>query len=465
MSSMLDTHQLEALQAAVGAEKVVTDASDLAAYALDRTKAWQPNASALVFPRNAEDVQAVVRWANEHQVALVPSGGRTGLSGAAVAHQGEVVVSFDKMNQIKDFNSVDRTVRCQAGTILQQLQEYAEEQGLYYPVDWAAKGSAQIGGGIATNAGGIKVIRYGNMREWVAGLQVVTGNGDILELNHGLVKNNSGYDLRQLFIASEGTLGFITEATMRLTRAPEDLAVMVLGVNELSDIIKVLETFQAKLDLTAFEFFAHNGLTKVMAHSNLQAPFDTEAPYYALIEFERAGEMMEQVMALFEQVVEAGWVLDGTISQSEAQAESLWRLREDMSETLAEWTPYKNDVAVPVAQVPEFVVGLKALLNQRYPDFEVVLFGHIGDGNIHVNILKPEALDGATFYQQCHAVSDEVFELVQQHAGTISAEHGVGLLKKDFLGFTRSAEEIAVMKGIKQVFDPNNIINPGKIFD
>ena len=465
MNTILNTEQLNSLQSILGEGQVVTDPADLESYAVDRTKVWQPNASALVFPRTSEEVQAVVRWANEHKVALVPSGGRTGLSGAAVAHQGEVVVSFDKMNQIQAFNPADRTVRCQSGVILQQLQEYAEEQGLFYPVDWAAKGSAQIGGGIATNAGGIKVIRYGNTRNWVAGLQVVTGTGEILELNHGLVKNNSGYDLSQLFIASEGTLGFITEATLRLTRQPDDLAVMVLGVNDLTDIIRVLETFQRSLELTAFEFFDHNGMTKVMAHSQLQPPFETEAPYYALIEFERAGEVMEQVMALFEQVVEAGWVLDGTISQSQSQAENLWRLREDMSETLAEWQPYKNDVAVPVAEIPGFVVELKALLNARYPDFEVVLFGHIGDGNIHVNVLKPDALDGTTFYQQCRSVSDELFGLVQTRGGTISAEHGIGLLKKDFLNYTRSPEEVAIMKGIKQVFDPNGIINPGKIFD
>ena len=462
---MLNTEQLNSLQSVLDDGQVVTDPADLQSYAVDRTKVWQPNASALVFPRTSEDVQAVVCWANEHQVALVPSGGRTGLSGAAVAHQGEIVVSFDKMNAIQAFNPADRTVRCQAGVILQQLQEYAEEQGLFYPVDWAAKGSAQIGGGIATNAGGIKVIRYGNTRNWVAGLQVVTGSGEILELNHGLVKNNSGYDLSQLFIASEGTLGFITEATLRLTRQPDDLAVMVLGVNDLADIIRVLETFQRSLELTAFEFFDHNGMTKVMAHSQLQAPFESEAPYYALIEFERAGEVMEQVMALFEQVVEAGWVLDGTISQSQSQAENLWRLREDMSETLAEWQPYKNDVAVPVAQIPDFVVELTVLIQARYPDFEVVLFGHIGDGNIHVNILKPATVDGGTFYQQCRSVSDELFGLVQARGGTISAEHGIGLLKKDFLTYTRSAEEVAIMKGIKQVFDPNGIINPGKIFD
>jgi len=296
-------------------------------------------------------------------------------------------------------------------------------------------------------------------------LQVVTGTGDVLELNHGLAKNNSGYDLRQLFIASEGTLGFITEATMRLTRQPEDLAVMVLGVNELDDLLNVLAAFQKELDITAFEFFSHAGMVKVMAHSNLQAPFETETSYYALIEFERAASVMDKVMELFEQVVEQGWVLDGTISQSETQAENLWRLREDMSETLAEWQPYKNDVAVPVAKVPEFSIKLQALLHRHYPDFEVILFGHIGDGNIHVNILKPDALDAETFYQQCHNVSDQVFALVQACGGTISAEHGVGLLKKDFLGFTRSLEEIALMKGIKQVFDPNNLINPGKVFD
>lgn len=199
-------------------------------------------------------MQAIVRWANAHKVALVPSGGRTGLSAGAVAANGEVVVSFDYMNQILDFNAFDRTVVCQPGVITRQLQAYAEEQGLYYPVDFASSGSSQIGGNIGTNAGGIKVIRYGMTRNWVAGLKVVTGKGELLELNKDLIKNATGYDLRQLFIGAEGTLGFVVEATMRLDRAPRNLTAMVLGTPDFDSIMPVLHAFQGKLDLTAFEF-------------------------------------------------------------------------------------------------------------------------------------------------------------------------------------------------------------------
>jgi len=225
--------------------KVLTDAASLDTYGKDWTKQYAPAPSAIAFPKTIEQVQAIVRWANQRQVALVPSGGRTGLSAAAVAANGEVVVSFDYMNKVLEFNATDRTVVCQPGVITKQLQNLAEENGLYYPVDFASSGSSQIGGNIGTNAGGIKVIRYGMTRNWVAGLKVVTGQGDLLELNKDLVKNATGYDLRQLFIGAEGTLGFIVEATMRLDRAPKNLTAMVLGTADFDAIMPVLHAFRA----------------------------------------------------------------------------------------------------------------------------------------------------------------------------------------------------------------------------
>jgi FAD/FMN-containing dehydrogenase len=419
-----------------------------------------------VFPKTVEQVQAIVRFANEQKLALVPSGGRTGLSAAAVAANGEIVVSFDYMNQIGEFNAYDRTVVCQPGVVTAQLQQFAEEKGLYYPVDFASAGSSQIGGNIGTNAGGIKVIRYGMTRNWVAGLKVVTGTGELLELNRDLIKNATGYDLRQLFIGAEGTLGFVVEATMRLERAPKNLTAMVLGTPDFDSIMPVLHAFQDKLDLTAFEFFSDKAMAKIMGRGDVPAPFETECPFYALLEFEAISEdIANDALATFEHCVEQGWVLDGVMSQSQQQLENLWKLREFISETISHWTPYNNDISVTVGKVPAFLHDIDNIVGEHYPDFEIVWFGHIGDGNLHLNILKPENLSKDEFFAKCATVNKWVFEIVEKYNGSISAEHGVGMTKRDYLTYSRSPEEIAVMKAIKAVFDPNGIMNPGKIFN
>ena len=462
---MTDPVLLAELMTLVEPGKVLTDAASLEAYGKDWTRHFPPAPSAIVFPKDIEQVQAIVRWANRHKVALVPSGGRTGLSAGAVAANGEVVVSFDYMNRILDFNAFDRTVVCQPGVVTEQLQNFAEEQGLYYPVDFASAGSSQIGGNIGTNAGGIKVIRYGMTRNWVAGLKVVTGKGDLLELNKDLIKNATGYDLRQLFIGAEGTLGFVVEATMRLDRAPKNLTAMVLGTPDFDSIMPVLHAFQGKLDLTAFEFFSDKGLAKILDRGDVPAPFATECPFYALLEFEATTEeVANDALALFEHCVEQGWVLDGVMSQSEQQLRNLWKLREYLSETISHWTPYKNDISVTVAKVPAFLRDIDVIVSNSYPDFIVVWYGHIGDGNLHLNILKPDDMGKDEFFAKCAVVNKQVFEVVEKYNGSISAEHGVGMTKRDYLAYSRSAAEIAYMKAVKAVFDPNGIMNPGKIF-
>ncbi|MBA1201590.1 FAD-binding oxidoreductase [Pseudomonas capeferrum] len=456
---------LDELVTLVDPGKLLTDPASLDAYGKDWTRQFPPAPLAIVFPKSAEQLQAIVLWANRHRVALVPSGGRTGLSAGAVAANGEVVVSFDYMNRILDFNAFDRTVVCEPGVVTRQLQAFAEEHGLYYPVDFASSGSSQIGGNIGTNAGGIKVIRYGMTRNWVAGLKVVTGKGELLELNKNLIKNATGYDLRQLFIGAEGTLGFVVEATMRLDRTPRNLTAMVLGTPDFDSIMPVLHAFQGKLDLTAFEFFSDKALAKVLARGDVPAPFATDCPFYALLEFEAVNEeVADTALATFEQCVEEGWVLDGVMSQSETQLRNLWKLREYISETISHWTPYKNDISVTVSKVPAFLREIDAIVGEHYPHFEVVWYGHIGDGNLHLNILKPDDLDKETFFATCAKVNQWVFQIVQRYDGSISAEHGVGMTKRDYLGYSRSPEEIACMKAIKAVFDPNGIMNPGKIF-
>ena len=462
---MTDPVLIDELKTLVEPGKVLTDADSLNTYGKDWTKHYAPAPTAIVFPKSVEQVQAIVRWANERKVALVPSGGRTGLSAAAVAANGEVVVSFDYMNQILSFNEMDRTAICQPGVITAQLQQFAEDKGLYYPVDFASSGSSQIGGNIGTNAGGIKVIRYGMTRNWVAGLKVVTGKGDLLELNKDLIKNATGYDLRQLFIGAEGTLGFVVEATMRLERQPTNLTAMVLGTPDFDSIMPVLHAFQDKLDLTAFEFFSDKCLDKILERGDIPAPFETRTPFYALLEFEATTEeRAEQALATFEHCVNEGWVVDGVMSQSDQQLQNLWKLREYISETISHRTPYKNDISVTVSRVPAFLADIDAIVSSNYPDFEVLWYGHIGDGNLHLNILKPEALTKDEFFDKCSTVNKWVFETVEKYNGSISAEHGVGMTKRDYLTYSRSEAEIGYMKAIKAAFDPNGIMNPGKIF-
>lgn len=462
----IDNAILSRLQAIVGPDRLLTDDEALAHYGRDWTRVHTPNPSAVLLPGSAEEVQAIVRLAATEGAAIVPSGGRTGLSAGAVACRGELVLALDRLNDIGDFNAVDRTVRCGAGVVTQQLQEFATGQGLYYPVDFASSGSSQVGGNISTNAGGIKVIRYGMTRDWVAGLKLVDGRGELLDLNRGLIKNNAGYDLRQLVIGAEGTLGVVVEATMRLVAPPRDPLVLVLGTPDMGAIMQVLDAYQDALPLSAFEFFSELALQKVTEHSGLQRPFATPTEYYALLEIEHQHDSdMDRALKLFEHCVEQGWVLDGVVSQSAAQADSLWRLREDISETISRWTPYKNDISTVVSCIPDFLAEVEAVVSQNYPDFEIIWFGHIGDGNVHLNVLKPEGLPMDDFQRRCGDVSRWVFDIVQRYGGSVSAEHGIGLLKKDYLHFSRSAHEVAIMQQVKQAFDPHGIMNPGKIFD
>ncbi|MDO4224237.1 MAG: FAD-binding oxidoreductase [Acinetobacter sp.] len=457
---------LEQLINIVGEHRVKTDDDSLQNWGKDHTKHFDPKPSAIVFPSTTEQVQAIVQLANQHHIVVTPSGGRTGLSAGAVAANGEIVISLDKMNQILQFYPADRMVRIQAGVITEQLQNYAEEQGLYYPVDFASAGSSQLGGNIATNAGGIKVIKYGMTRNWVLGLTVVTGKGDVLRLNKGMIKNATGYALQHLFIGGEGTLGIVTEAEIKLDRQPKDLQVMVLGVPDFDAVMPILHAFQKEIDLTAFEFFGELAMQKVLANGHVQRPFDSECPFYVLLEFEAPYEpIMDQAMQIFEHCMEQGWVLDGVMSQSLEQASQLWRLREDISESIAPFTPYKNDISVLIGHVPAFIADIEQIVADNYPDFEICWFGHIGDGNLHLNILKPENLSKDEFFTKCQVVNKYVFETVQKYEGSISAEHGMGMTKKPYLDYTRSAVEIEYMKALKAVFDPNGIMNAGKIFD
>ncbi|MDQ3160211.1 MAG: FAD-binding oxidoreductase, partial [Pseudomonadota bacterium] len=433
-------------------------------YGRDWTRRWTPAPLAIAFPISIEEVQAIVHWANANGVAIVPSGGRTGLSGGAVAANGELVVSLERMNKVLRFDAVDQTLTVEAGIPLQRVQEQAREHGLQYPVDFAARGSCSIGGNIATNAGGIRVVRYGNTREWIAGLKLVTGSGELLELGRSLVKNSSGYDLRHLAIASEGTLGIVVEATLKLTDPPPPTNVMLLALPSFDALMQVFAIFRQRLQLQAFEFLTDRALEHVLAHGG-HPPFAEVYPFYVVTEFASDEPSEAEALAAFEACMEQGLVTDGVISQSDAQAAQLWQLREGITESLARYVPYKNDVSVRISAMPAFMAETQALLGSEYPQFEVVWFGHIGDGNLHINILKPDDMAQDAFVVDCERVTKLLAQVLKAHGGSISAEHGIGLVKKPYLSSTRSDSEIAVMRGIKSVLDPNGIMNPGKLFD
>jgi FAD/FMN-containing dehydrogenase len=457
--------RLSSLHSAVPGLLVKTDPADLEHYGRDWTRRWTPAPLAIALPSDVAQVQAVMRWAHAQKVAVVPSGGRTGLSGGAVAARGELVLSLERMNKVLGFDPVDGHLTVQAGAPLQAVQEAAASHGLLYPVDFGSRGSCSIGGNIATNAGGIRVIRFGNTREWVAGLRLVTGTGELLDLGRGLVKNSSGYDLRHLAIGSEGTLGIVVEATLRLTRPLPAAQTLLLALPSFDALMQVFEAFKSRLNLQAFEFLTDIGLRHVLAHGATN-PFDTVYPYYVVTEYDAADEAQQAAgLAAFEHCLEQGWVVDGVQAASEAQAAQLWRLREGLTESLARFRPYKNDISVRISALPSFLAKAQALLGEAYPQFEVVWFGHIGDGNLHINVLQPEGVADAEFMAQCGQVTGVLAQVLHEHGGSISAEHGIGLVKKDYLESTRTAAEIALMRGIRAVMDPAGILNPGKLFD
>ena len=444
--------------------ETLADAESLMHYGRDWTRFWNPAPSTVVFPRSTDQVVELVLWARQNRVALVPSGGRTGLSGGAVATQGEVVVSFEKMRQVLKLDTTEPSIQVEAGVPIGEVQRTAEASGLYYPVDWAAADSSQVGGSIATNAGGIRVLRYGMTRDWVRGLTVVTGTGEVLELNQGLIKNNAGLDLRHLIIGSEGTLALITEAVLGLSEAPPERSVLLLAFSGLDAIMQAFAALRKGLDLSAFEFFDAACVSAVSRHTGEHFPLESEAPFYALVEFDDVqAASQDAALAIFEQLVESEAVVDGLISQSAAQAEQIWRWREAISESIADDVPYKNDLSVRITAVPAFLRELDALVEKNYPQFHVLWFGHIGDGNLHMNVLKPSDWSVEDFHSACNSLSPKVFELVKAHGGSLSAEHGVGLLKRDYLPMIRSAAELKIMHSIKQAFDPDGILNPGKL--
>jgi FAD/FMN-containing dehydrogenase len=441
------------------------ESSDLAEFGRDWTRVYAPAPSVVCFPRTTDEVSRLLSLCDKGHVSVVPSGGRTGLAGGAVAANGEVVVSLSRMRRMDPIDLLGSTVRVQAGAVTEEVHRHCAPHGLTWPVDFASKGSSQVGGNIATNAGGVKVIRYGLTRQWVLGLQVVLASGEVLELNGALEKNNTGVDLRQLFIGSEGTLGVITEATLKLARLPGPQRVFLFGVRDLAAVLALFrEARRAPFTISAYEFFTDKCLARLLRHRSLRPPLAQPATHYVLLEVELAedAELETWTTSLFER----GLIEDGTMAQHSTQAAELWALREGISESLsATGLPHKNDISLPVAALEAFCAELDRVFTTRYPGWEICLFGHIGDGNLHVNVMKPDAMDKTTFLAKTKEADHEMFTLVKRHGGSISAEHGIGLLKKPYLDYARTPAEIAMMKAIKRALDPNGILNPGKIID
>jgi FAD/FMN-containing dehydrogenase len=465
---MNDINKLEQqLCAFLQSHQILTDESSRTFYGRDWIKDFPPNPSLVLLPESTEEVAKIVSSCRKLQIPIVPSGGRTGLSGGATAAAGEVILSLERMRKIGGIDTLDRTITCQAGTTLSKIQETALEHGLFFPIDFSSRGSCQIGGNIATNAGGIKVIRYGNIRDWVLGLTVVTGAGEVLHLNGKLFKNNTGLDIKGLFIGSEGILGVITECILKLTSPPGPLCRAMCAVPSIDDVIPLLAFCRNRIrELSAFELIQSEAFHEVITRRGLRDPFIERHPTYVLLEFEEnTTAVRNTVQTALEEAFEAGFISDVVLAESIAQGEELMNIRDLISETLStHYTIHKNDVSVPVPEIPSFIRELNSSLSNTYPHYRIMIFGHVGDGNLHVNILKPDGISDDEFWKNCEEADTAVFSVVKKFKGSIAAEHGVGMLKRPFLQYSRSDSEISLMKGIKAAFDPDWIMNPGKVF-
>ena len=455
----------------VGAGNALTEASDTEPY-LSEPRGLFPGKAALILrPKTVEEVAAIVRLANETKTALVPQGGNTGLvGGQSPRSAAQIVVSLSRLDQIRDVDAIGRTITVDAGVVLQKVQEAAEEVGLLFPLSLGSQGSCQIGGNLASNAGGTGVLAYGNSRELCLGIEAVLASGDIYRGLKRLKKDNSGYDIRDLLVGSEGTLGIITGAVLKLFPQPAGREVAYAGVASPDDALQLLRLAEghAGAGLTGFEFLPRMGLDFILRHiEGARDPLAEPHPWYVLVEVsssrsaEDARETMEGLLA---EGFEAGIVADAAIAKSLAEAKDFWHMRESMSwAQKPEGGSIKHDVSVPVASVPDFLRAADAAVLKAIPDARICSFGHLGDGNVHYNISQPVGADTKTFLSRWREINAAVHSIVAEFDGSFSAEHGIGLLKRDELADMKPSVEIELMRSIKRLFDPNKILNPGKL--
>lgn len=471
MSALLDS-----LRQICGASNVLTHEdpqTDLSAWEQDWRKRAQGLALAVVRPANVQEVSEVVKACVKAKVSIVPQGGNTGLAVGSIPDDTgqQVVLSLQRMNQIRSLDAANLTVVAEAGCVLQQVQEHVDKAGYLFPLSLAAEGSCTLGGNLGTNAGGTQVVRFGNTRELCLGLEVVTAQGDIWHGLSGLRKDNTGYDLRNLMIGSEGTLGIITAACMKLYPQPAAQLTAWAAVPSMEAAVLLLGLAHERLGagLTGFEVMGQFALSLVdKHHPQLRVPLFKETPWCVLLEnsdHESEAHARIGFESLMETALENGWVTDAVVAESLAQAHSLWQIRESIPLAQAtEGLNIKHDISVPVSRIPQFVAETDALLQAKIPGIRLVNFGHLGDGNLHYNVQAPAGADGPAFLKNHEdEVNTWVFDQVKAFNGSISAEHGIGSLKADKLTHYKDPTALAMMKAIKLALDPHNIMNPGRV--
>jgi FAD/FMN-containing dehydrogenase len=463
---------LDAIRAVVGDRGLLTDRSDTEAASEDWRRLYKGRTSAVIRPANTDAVAAVVRLCAAAGVPIVTQGGNTSMVGGAVPNEdgSELVLSTARLNRVRDLDPVDMTLTIEAGVTLKAAQLAAAERGCLLPLSISSEGTAQIGGVLAVNAGGNNTVRYGNARDLVLGLEAVLPDGTIWNGLRRLRKDNTGYCLRQLFVGSEGTLGIITAAVLKLVPQPKEIAVAFCAVETAAAALELFVRFQAHdaASISAFELMSGLGTAFVLKHiPNTTLPLDKPAPFYVLVEL-ATPRLNAGLRASLEQVLEGaladGIVQDAAITESDAQRAAIWRLREEHSEAQKrEGASVKNDVSVPVSKVPDFIKEATEACERLMPGIRAVPFGHMGDGNIHFNVEQPVDADPVWFLAQDHAIMDAVNEVVRKYDGSFSAEHGIGKLKPYMMPDWRGGAELALMRLIKDAIDPRGLMNPGKV--
>jgi FAD/FMN-containing dehydrogenase len=463
---------LDQLRAQVGAANVLTDAAEVAPYLTDWRGNFQGRARAVVRPGNTAEVAGVLACCAASAVPLVPQSGNTGLvlGGVPDASGEAIVLSLRRMNRVRAVDVANNTLTVDAGMVLQQVQQVAAQHDRLYPVSLAAEGSACIGGTIATNAGGVQVLRYGTTREQVLGLEAVLADGRVWHGLKGLRKDNTGYNLTQLLIGSEGTLAVITAATVKLWPRPRSVQVAMAALPSLTAASRLLTTLQSRAGdrLTAFEAMQRTVIDLLLRHiPNVQEPFTQPHPWYALIELadtDADARLAELLEAALEPALECGDVVDAVLATSEAQAAALWNLRENAPEAeKRQGRSAKHDISLPLSAIADFVAETDTLLRKRFPGILLVNFGHLGDGNLHYNCTGIDREAAENVYRQSSAINRLVYDQVAKFGGSISAEHGLGRLKHDLIRKYRPPLDLELMRAVKQALDPQNILNPGVI--
>ncbi len=462
---------LERLAAIVGGAHVLITDADKAPYLTEWRGYYQGATAAVVRPRSAEEISAILKLANETGTPIVPQGGNTGLVGAQIPDESghEIVLSLERLDKIRGVDAVGATLVAEAGVVLERLHEAADREGMLFPLTLGSQGSCRIGGNISTNAGGTQVLAYGNTRSLVLGLEVVLPTGEIWNGLRGLIKDNSGYDLKQLFIGSEGTLGVVTAAVLKLFPHPGGQTVALAAVAGPKEALALLRHARqvAGPSLTAFELMPRIAIEMLVKHlPGARDPLAAPHPWYVLMEVSSGEESGSHELALrsLASALSEGTVADAAIASSIAQAQEFWRMRHGLSEIQKhEGGSIKHDVSVPIERVPELIKRGVAAVEQLVPGIRPVPFGHLGDGNIHFNFSQPVGMDRKAFMANAAEVHRIVHEIVTEMGGSIAAEHGIGRYKRELLKGVKSEVELQMMRKLKRTFDPNNILNPGRV--